>query len=690
MTEYLTQEITLFLENNTNDALLIRGDHGTGKTYYIKNTLFPKLGKTIIPTSISNENYHPILISLFGVRSVEEIQKQLFLALLPLLKNKSVKITSETELFLIQLFCKIDIKQLLNQEQLLSELLLLSKNKSASIFSKIGRLLSKIFSKTKNIVPTKVKILLCFDDINRKSNALHSKELFGFINTILEHTNMKVILVETKDELTNVDADYLQMKEKVIGDSVIFETDFPVIYEQIITEKYKEKSSNYYDFLHQRSQDLISKIEESNSNLETLLFFLDHYEAIFTAIKELLKQDEHPNLSEGKYFSSTFNYALSISIELKIGRLTPDIIFNLKHRSDESNLMKSPLDGELTPKELETYEAVMSYLQNYEDKYVLNKNYKSLHFFNSIFDYIVGHSPFIPKNLVPELIPHRIVNEYPLFNKLFELEGIDLPMSEVEDLIDEMLNLVDTAAFHFSEYANVFEIVKVFFYTPRRVSMIDIDELKETEKALIQRFKKGIDTWVTLHYNAKDYPEFDANFSILQLDQEKVYFRNPFKHHVIQLIEKQGIDFNRNRNEIHLYSLEVFDKIKGQNEKKEIESLIALHKKDLMAFIEKISDQNTSLGSYPIYSEFDIDEFWALLKKMKNSQLVKFGLHLEQRYQKHIPSSLGAEKHFLVALEKKLKKEMLNYKNPLHIEFDEITIRNLREKVGHSINLLND
>ncbi|MBC8754751.1 hypothetical protein H2O64_08720 [Kordia sp. YSTF-M3] len=687
MTENLTQRITRSFESDINNALLIRGKSGIGKTYYIKHTLFPEVRKTQASTSIHDENCYPVLISLFGLRSVEEIQEQLFLELLPLLRDKTVHITSDARKFLTKLFCKIDVEQFLNKEQSLLEVLPPSENKSVSIFSKIGRFLIKLFSKNEDTSSTEVNILLCFDDLNRTSDALPSKELFGFINSILENTPIKVLLVETDDELSNVAIDYSLMKEKVISNSMLFETNFPLVYEHIITEKYKEKLPSYFYFLQDRSQDVVSKIEESNSNLTTLLFFLDHYEVIFTSIEEVLQKDDKPALSKDSYFDRTINYALSISIEFKKGRLTPSIIFGLKHKDDESNSIKTPFDGELTPKERELYEALISYQQNYEEKYLSNIKYQPIAIFNSIFDYIVGSS-FINENLVNELKPHRVVNNYPVFNKLFELEGLDLPMSEIENLIDEMLILVDNAEFHLGDYASVFTVVTRFFYTPRRVNMIlknekDIHEdgLTEAQKKLIKRFKKGIDTWV-LQYNSKDYPEFNVHLGEINFRLNELHSKNPFKKEGMNIMKVHQFDFNVSSNEINMYCQEVYHTIKKQNENKEVKSLLALYEKDMMAFIEKISDPTTRLKNYPIYSKFDFTEFWSIFKNAKNSQLVAFGLHLEQRYKEPLSHNLNAERPFFLTLGNKLKEEKEKFKNPLYIDFDEVVIHYLLKELN--------
>ena len=81
MNEEITYRIKQYLELDTNYAIIINGDYGIGKTHYIKNYLFPKIAELKIVNSEKDEVYIPILISLFGAKSIEDIQNQIFVEL---------------------------------------------------------------------------------------------------------------------------------------------------------------------------------------------------------------------------------------------------------------------------------------------------------------------------------------------------------------------------------------------------------------------------------------------------------------------------------------------------------------------------------------------------------------------------------------------------------------------------------
>src|SRR5699024_2908465 len=99
MSEELTKRIEQYLKIDSDYAIIINGDYGVGKTYYIKNSLFPKVRKVEVTIKENQEDdneepetYTPILISLFGTSAIEEIQNKIFLELNPVLKNKTTKI----------------------------------------------------------------------------------------------------------------------------------------------------------------------------------------------------------------------------------------------------------------------------------------------------------------------------------------------------------------------------------------------------------------------------------------------------------------------------------------------------------------------------------------------------------------------------------------------------------------------
>lgn len=56
-------------DDRTNTALLLNGSWGSGKTFYIKNSLIPFL---------KNKNKKAIYISMYGIQNTEALSKAIF------------------------------------------------------------------------------------------------------------------------------------------------------------------------------------------------------------------------------------------------------------------------------------------------------------------------------------------------------------------------------------------------------------------------------------------------------------------------------------------------------------------------------------------------------------------------------------------------------------------------------------
>jgi hypothetical protein len=273
MNEELTNRIKQYLELDTNYAIIINGDYGIGKTHYIKNYLFTEIKTVNVPNTeedngegeVESEKYIPILISLFGAKSIEDLQNQIFLELYPIFKSKGAKIlTGLGKGFLKYIGA--------NPEELLSD---------------SGASSGKLINYS--------KIVLFIDDIDRKSKDLDLKEFFGFINNLVENLDAKVILIANEDELRKEIGDdgtyYSMLREKVIGISVTFSSNTDTIFDEIVDSKYKDSNKEYYDFLIQNKKVILLRIKQNQQNLRNLIFFLEHFKIIFTELETFLTND---------------------------------------------------------------------------------------------------------------------------------------------------------------------------------------------------------------------------------------------------------------------------------------------------------------------------------------------------------------------------------------------------------------
>jgi len=79
-----------YLIKESNNALLITGEWGVGKTYFFNNILSREIEKTSIKGDTSS-TFTSIRVSLFGVTNIDDIGRRIFTELFPRLE-KGIKI----------------------------------------------------------------------------------------------------------------------------------------------------------------------------------------------------------------------------------------------------------------------------------------------------------------------------------------------------------------------------------------------------------------------------------------------------------------------------------------------------------------------------------------------------------------------------------------------------------------------
>ena len=155
MNQDLTERIKNYLQLETNYAIIINGEYGIGKTHYLTKELFPEVKKIDIPNSPKNQKFTPILISLFGINSIEELGKQIVFELYPILKSKGFKL----------------VGGIVN---------LVSKHFTGDQFPDLLKGSGDSFDFS--------KVLICIDDFDRKGRVLKLDEVFGFVNNLVENS----------------------------------------------------------------------------------------------------------------------------------------------------------------------------------------------------------------------------------------------------------------------------------------------------------------------------------------------------------------------------------------------------------------------------------------------------------------------------------------------------------------------
>lgn len=289
-----------YLENNLyNYAIMLNGDWGSGKTYFVKEILFNKLEKQKIKKK-------PIYISLYGLKNIDEITNSIFTKVVESRIGKGQKFLP---------FIKGGVEIATD---------LINKEIGVHIFDK---------KKAKKILSPFVKYddyFFVFDDLERSSMLVN--EVLGYINNFVEQNKAKVLIianekeigtVETQDSkllkcliaandlidwpqkekdsfekvfysgadyynqqkkvdldeikfrsnlLSNENDFYLQVKEKLIGQTIYYRPNLQQIVPDIFKKCIKSKSNTFEDNCIEKICEIMQS--EDHFNIRTLQYSL--------------------------------------------------------------------------------------------------------------------------------------------------------------------------------------------------------------------------------------------------------------------------------------------------------------------------------------------------------------------------------------------------------------------------------
>ena len=440
---------------HTDYALLLSGEWGCGKTHFLKNELFKTIRGTTVRINSDSKNIEvrcdPIYVSLFGVKETSEIDKRVFLELNPRLKSKPA--------FFINLLANkiggVFNLNWLNKDDLKNYL---------SVFS----------------IPTNK--ILCFDDLERIHEDI-LEEALGYINSFVEHQNVKAIIVGDENILRNKVKEYDKTKEKLIRFTYSFVPDILQIFDSFL-ESYSEK---YKEFLVQQKKTICAIfIKGQHRNLRTLRFTLDLLEKVFMTIDTMKIDLKYKSeiLDRLIFFTTTF------SIEYK--KNNDRIMLTELQEINSQNILLASLPGLDSLLGKKKNEAIDLDKISYKDQFL--KMY--LPFDNHYFNYFevianLAYTGYLDVNklnfdiseMTDELTRKEKTQEAILIQKMFDC--FVLRDDEFGPLITEVLQKVEKGLFDLPTYPNLFtRLMQIEHY---KLEGFIIDE------SIIQKFEKGIE-----------------------------------------------------------------------------------------------------------------------------------------------------------------------------------------------------
>lgn len=207
-------------EKNTDYAVMISGEWGSGKTYFFNNTIIPEIKK---------QEWNVVELSLFGIKTAGEIYSSIFIESLNYLKNvrEKAKLPWVQKVSAIYEAIQIKISDLpiigkipiqINTDQLFKNLLLQKDSEELK------------------------RIVIVFDDFER--SGVDISECLGVISEFTT-LGVKVFVIANDQEVKRI-GEYEKLKEKVIRRTLYFTPDFEEYFEGIILKNVLDKSLQKY------------------------------------------------------------------------------------------------------------------------------------------------------------------------------------------------------------------------------------------------------------------------------------------------------------------------------------------------------------------------------------------------------------------------------------------------------------
>ena len=572
-----------YLIKESNNALLITGEWGVGKTYFFDN----KLSEDIKEISIKkNESvkYKPIRVSLSGVTSIDDIERRIVAELYPSL-NKGTKIGKGIFKFLLSVpKIKEYIPEIPNSDVIDSE--------------------------TDNLI-------ICFDDLERKSHTFPIDSLIGYINNLTENNNLKTIIIANTNEIK--DNNFNEIKEKLIGREIEYKINIEDVFDTLIKSEF-QSFSEYTKFL-QKEKNFICSFFQDYKNIRTLKFILTRYHDIHSQIEIIAPNIQYVQSNKEALLKDTLLFTIAIAIEYKKGKVTRNSKEEVdnKFRITQKDIRRL-LDDKSSSDQKNDEEETM--LEKIKSNYYYQNNV-IYYFYEPIFDYIVGLN-ILDKDLLEKDIKKRykisedntIPECYRIYNQINFDEVFSMTNASYKQLLTNMLFYVDNGEYRLEHYNSIYNFV-LSFNNPLEIKE---DRLKNR---IIRGIKRNKDKFV---YN----PE---------LPNKLLYI-------------KGESDVDKNEKEIIDLCLKINNEKEEEKHKEESANLINILKNDFALFEHQVESKYNNI---PIFKYIKSKEIFNFYNSERHLRIRLFDT-LNHRYECCRKDILLMEKHFYEQLQQSIEK----------------------------------
>ncbi|MDM5065580.1 KAP family NTPase [Aeromonas salmonicida] len=242
------------LEQSPEYAILIDGEWGAGKSWFIQKAL----------NDLKENSGKYLYVSLYGMRNFSEIEDAFFEQMHPVLSSKGMKITAKILKSTLKATIKLDLDGNGDKE-------------TATNLSLDSLGLPSYLKNTSGYI-------LVFDDIERCS--INIGDLLGYINQFIEHHGYKVVLIANEGEIKSGGDDdkyYLRTKEKLIGRIFKIEPDIDLALDAFI-DATPESLKSFYQYC--RSEIVNIYHDSGCKNLRNLKQALWDFSRIYNALPD--------------------------------------------------------------------------------------------------------------------------------------------------------------------------------------------------------------------------------------------------------------------------------------------------------------------------------------------------------------------------------------------------------------------
>lgn len=552
---HIVENIIAYLNSkNTEGAFHVKGEWGSGKTYFFKE---------ILPEKIKgNVDRIQVMISLFGLESVKEIPFKLLNAYV----NKKSELKSGIGKDMDRGLDYLDMKYGVDRKL-------------------FGLNLHDEDELIYNIIP-KDKVYLCFDDVERFVSKANVSEILGTINNLVENLGYKVIVISNDNYHYNDEETAFiksQFKEKVIGNAMTFIPSVKDIYSSVVDKFGDEEFSSFMKrddviamFLPQKRHKLFRKGFE---NIRNIKFAMSIFYGVFDHYRDSVSDSK--TVRSLKYYIA---FIIGVSIEYKKDILADSDCHGIDVDTDVFNLSLD--DDDSLDKDVAEMFDEMGNTPDEKEKLAKEEN------FNNIYRkrfYRVYAKDVNQTSVYHEELYNNITKGYPidfvklednLKKKVYDNEQAENPGNVV------VSQTLDGTIFNFSD-----------------------EVIKNKMQTLLSTVEEGSLKLCAAYVNAFSFLDMYSSVIGKNHDELIEIFKKGFSKYISnhEIDRMEGIGMEVVAQSIPLQTRDFYDFLKVELHKKwetkqnqEIEEMIYLFNTDVTKFCGLFSQSNSGVTSHYI------------------------------------------------------------------------------------------